>query len=117
MTAGFLIFLMLMFAPTGGLAVEGNQEASAMPGQHSYRPEQGYVPDARTAIAIAEAVWLPIYGKKTLDNERPFQAVLKGDVWTVTGTFHSHENDTRGGVAVAEISRIDARVIRVSHGM
>ncbi len=116
MTKALLIFFMLALMPTSDSKCEG-QATTATPGQHSYRPEQGYVPDATTAIAIAQAVWLPIYGKKTLDNERPFQAVLKDDVWTVKGTFHSHDRDARGGVAVAEISRIDARVIRVSHGM
>jgi hypothetical protein len=28
--------------------------------EHNYRPEAGYVPDAETAMRIAEAVWLPI---------------------------------------------------------
>ncbi len=85
--------------------------------QHSYKPERGFVPDQATAIAIAEAVWLPIYGKGTLDKERPFKAILKGDVWTVTGTFHWVDKNEKGGTAVAEISRIDGRIIRVSHGM
>jgi|SRR5215813_2945085 len=116
MTKNLLMLFILMLVPTRDLTGEAGQ-AKAVPGQHSYRPEKGYVPDAATAIAIAEAVWLPIYGKKTLDRERPFQAVLKDDVWTVTGTLHSSHKDARGGVAVAEISRIDARVLRVSHGM
>jgi hypothetical protein len=115
MTRSLLVFLMIISA--NGFTAETTQTPSAMPDQHSYRPEQGYVPDATTAIAIAQAVWLPIYGKKTLDNERPFQAVLKDDIWIVKGTFHSSQKDARGGVAVAEISRIDARVLRVSHGM
>lgn len=84
--------------------------------QYSYKPERGFVPDEATAVAIAEAVWLPIYGKETLVKERPFRAVLKGDIWTVTGTPHWHNKQDKGG-AIAEISRIDARIIRVSHGM
>jgi hypothetical protein len=116
MTKNLLILIILMLVPRDVLTCQTG-EGKAAPGQHSYRPKQGYVPDATTAIAIAEAVWLPIYGKKTLDQERPFQAVLKNDVWTVTGTLHSRHKDVRGGVAVAEISRIDARVFRVSHGM
>lgn len=85
--------------------------------QHSYRPERGFVPDQTTAVAIAEAVWLPIYGKQTLDKERPFKAVLKDDVWIVTGTVHWVNKQDKGGVAIAEISRVDGRIIRVSHGM
>src|SRR5262249_7899264 len=34
------------------------------------RPKEGYVPDAATAIKIAEAVWIPIYGEETLKNEK-----------------------------------------------
>jgi hypothetical protein len=112
-----VLILFLMLISMSNVKCEISQAATATPGRHSYRPEQGFVPDATTAIAIAEAVWLPIYGKATLDKERPFRAVLKGDVWTVEGTFHSPHKDARGGVAVAEISRIDARIIRVSHGM
>src|SRR5215467_14369983 len=84
--------------------------------QHSYQPERGFVPDQATAVAIAEAVWLPIYGRETLNKERPFKAVLNGDVWTVTGTAHWKNKQDKGGVAIAEISRKDARIIRVSHG-
>jgi NTF2 fold immunity protein len=96
------------------------QPAAAKPArqeQHSYRPERGFVPDEATAVAIAEAVWLPIYGKETLDKERPFKAILNGDVWTVTGTAKLVNKQEKGGTAVAEIYRIDGRIIRVSHGM
>jgi len=30
---------------------------------HSVTPEQGFVPNVNTAINIAEAIWLPIYGE------------------------------------------------------
>ena len=38
-----------------------------------------YVPDEQTPIKIAEAIWLPIFGKSIYD-ERPFKAYLSGDV-------------------------------------
>ena len=34
-------------------------------------PTQGYVPDAATAIRIAVAVWVPIYGERIVDSEKP----------------------------------------------
>jgi hypothetical protein len=110
-----IVFVLLVSVLLNGRGQGGPKPG--MPGRHSYRPERGYVPDETTAIAIAEAVWLPIYGKETLDKERPFQAVLRNDVWTITGTFHAPTKDARGGVLVAEISRADGRIIRVSHGM
>lgn len=79
---------------------------------HRFVPPNGFVPDAQTAIKIAQAVWLPIYGERVL-RENPFKATLQGDVWTVEGSL---PKGTLGGVAIAEISKTDARILRVSHG-
>ena len=115
MIKGLAITLLLALFSVGNIG-RGSAQIPDKPVPHSYQPEQGYVPDAATAVAVAEAVWIPIYGKKILDSEKPFVAVLNGDIWTVRGTFHSTHKDARGGVAIAEISRIDARILRVSHG-
>jgi hypothetical protein len=87
--------------------------AAAESPKHSYKPAVGYVPDAKTAIRIAVAVWEPIYGEKQIAKQKPYQANLTNGVWTVEGTFHGLGF---GGVAVAEISKDDARVLRVTHG-
>jgi hypothetical protein len=84
-------------------------------GDHSYVPPDGFVPDAATAIRIAEAVWIPVYGADMIGKERPFNATLAGEVWTVTGSLPNGPGQI-GGVALAEISKQDARIIRVSHG-
>jgi hypothetical protein len=81
--------------------------------QHSYKPKEGFVPDEKTAIAIAVAVWSPIYGEKALKKEKPFEAVLKDGVWHIKGTLPA---GYKGGVAEAEISKEDARILRISHG-
>ena len=80
---------------------------------HSVKPAAGLVPDAGTAIAIAEAVSLPVYGKTQIDSEKPLRATLQKDVWLVTGTLHGQ---TKGGVVEVEISREDGRILRLSHG-
>ncbi len=83
---------------------------------HSYKPEAGYVPDAATAITIAEAVLIPIYGQKVVEAEEPFTAVLKDGMWTVEGTLHCPEGQTcLGGVAIVEISQGDGRIVSVIH--
>jgi hypothetical protein len=79
---------------------------------HSFKPQAGFVPNEATAIRIAEAVWLPIYGVGIYDN-KPFGAKLNGDSWVVEGTLPEYMH---GGAPYAEISRIDGRIIRVSHG-
>jgi hypothetical protein len=90
---------------------------SAETEKHSYKPEKGYVPDAATAIKIAEAILVPIYGEKVINEEKPFKAGLKDGIWTVEGTMHTPEGQiTLGGVAVIEISRTDGAILRVSHG-
>lgn len=79
----------------------------------SYTPKSGFVPDKATAVRVAEAVLVPIYGAKQIASERPFSAELDGNVWIVTG--HLPEGWT-GGVAEIKISKMTCQVISVTHG-
>jgi hypothetical protein len=101
-----LFFLTASLVLTIGLALAAETE-------HNFKPKAGYVPDEKTAIAIAVAVWLPIYGEKQIESEKPFNAILKDGVWHVAGTL---PKEVSGGVAIAEISKEDARILRISHG-
>ncbi len=38
--------------------------------KHITKPTAGYVPDEKTAIKIAVAVWSPIYGKENIEVEK-----------------------------------------------
>src|SRR6185312_12438317 len=80
---------------------------------HAFVPPNGFVPDSLTAVRVAVALWTPIYGEKQIASEKPYHAELHGDVWTVTGQLPAGDV---GGVAIAEISKRDARILRVSHG-
>jgi len=96
--------------------------ASELAGQ-GYKPTSGYVPDSKTAVKIAEAVLIPVYGEKQIESERPFTATLKNGVWTVTGTLRCPDGkggtttSCDGGVAEVQISKNDARILYMSHGM
>ena len=81
-------------------------------GEHNFRPEAGYVPDAETAMKIAEAVWLPIYGTGVLEK-RPLHARLVDDVWVVEGSL---PKPMPGGVPLAHISKRTGEILRISHG-
>jgi hypothetical protein len=81
-------------------------------GGSSYKPTRGYVPDEQTAVAIAVAVWTPIYGKEQIESEKPFHATLKNGVWFVEGSL---DEPRIGGTAMAEIAQNDGRVLRVIH--
>lgn len=71
------------------------------------------VPDKETAIRIAIAVWLPIYGKD-IKREKPYVATLgENGVWEVKGTLSKKWK--YGGVAYAYIQKSDGRVLKVIH--
>jgi hypothetical protein len=79
-----------------------------------YKPSSGFVPTKEVAIAIAVAVWGPLFGTDTIASERPYHAVLKNGVWEVTGSMPAGAE--MGGVATALISKDDGRVLNVWHG-
>jgi hypothetical protein len=83
-----------------------------------YRPKEGYVPDSATAVKIAEAVLIPVYGEKQIQSEQPFTAKLKKGVWSVQGTLHCPDGKANcfGGVAEIQISKDDGRILSMSHG-
>jgi NTF2 fold immunity protein len=71
------------------------------------------VPDSLTAIKIAEAIWLPIYGEHIYES-KPFKARSKDStVWVVEGTL---EKGFYGGVPYIEIQRSDCKILKVTHG-
>jgi hypothetical protein len=67
----------------------------------------------KTAIRIAEAVWLPIYGE-SIYKEKPFVASYKNGIWTVAGTLS--KKYMFGGTAEIDIQRSDGKILRVIHG-
>jgi len=75
------IFLALLLVP----CLAGAQQ----PGPQGYVPPRGFVPDSATAVRIAIAAWIPIYGENMITAEKPFAATLQDSVWTVTGSAPS----------------------------
>ncbi|WP_051327532.1 NTF2 fold immunity protein [Desulfatibacillum aliphaticivorans] len=85
--------------------------------KNGHIPEEGIVPDAETAIRIAEAVWLPIYGDSILEK-KPFVAVLIGEDWFVYGTLPSPPKPTVayfGGIPYIRIRKADGKILGVIH--
>lgn len=85
-----------------------------------------YVPDEVTAIKIAEAVWLPLYGKSIYES-LPFEAYLDGDtVWQVSGSmpqsyWEINKNGdsiihiTLGGVPYMSLRKDNGQILEVGH--
>ena len=104
-----IIMIVMLFAV---IAPYGVLQAAAT-GKHNYTPAEGYVPDEATAIAIAVAVWGPIYGKENIEGKKPYKAILKDGIWHVSGSLPS---GWIGGVPEAEITKDNGRILRISHG-
>jgi hypothetical protein len=81
--------------------------------KHNAMPKAGVIPDEATAIKVAVAAWEPIYGVEPIAKEKPYHATLANGVWTVMGSL---PKGRVGGVVLAEISKADGRVLRISHG-
>lgn len=81
-----------------------------------YHPKNGFVPDDKTACMIAEAIWLPIYGKDVLAN-KPFKAKLYDNkIWIIEGSpKRILFIQVAGGTPYAEIDKENGMIIKVSH--
>ncbi len=104
-----VISLIIGTAVTPGIAHD-----SVSPDQNAkgYIPREGFVPDSATAVRVAVAVWMPIYGADHIRSEQPFVAKLNRGVWTVEGTLPPL---SLGGTAVARIAKRDGRILYVNH--
>jgi hypothetical protein len=72
-----------------------------------------YVPNKETALRIAEAIWLPIYGDN-IYNQKPYIVTLvDSSIWIVKGTL---PENMRGGVAYIEIQKSNCKILKVTHG-
>lgn len=110
MIVPYVIALLLMLPATA--------QQPAKIHKNGYPPLNGYVPDAATAVKIAEAVLVPVYGEEKIISERPFKATLKGNVWTVTGSLYCGDGKLGlcpGGAATVKLSKDDARVFFMIH--
>ena len=72
-------------------------------------PQNGFVPDQKTAIRIAEAVLPPICG--CVSRNRPFTAGLKDGVWTVEGRRPKGKIVFGGGQVYMQIDQRTGAII------
>jgi NTF2 fold immunity protein len=77
---------------------------------NSLKPKRGYVPDETTAIAIAKAVWTPVFGQDQIEAQKPITAKLQDGVWVVQGHNPVPYPEC---TFVAEISQDDGRILEV----
>jgi len=110
----YMLALMLSLLLAWSAAAQQSKVHFRYPPGKGYVPDSGFVPNAAVARGIAEAVWVPIYGKEVLE-QKPFRAVLHPDsVWVVQGTLPKQY--TVGGTAYIEIRKRDGCILKVTHG-
>lgn len=77
-------------------------------------PPNGFVPDKKTALKVAEAILVSVYGEKQIAEEQPLKiALVDNDVWLVWGTLDPRD---LGGTAVIKISKRTGKVLFLAHG-
>ena len=104
--------LVCMIGVTGAVVAQTYKQSDT---DTAPAPLEGYVPNAKVAEQIAYAILVPVYGRALIDSQRPFKTILIGrnTKWRVEGTLP--EFVPRGGTFVVEISKRDARVLRMVH--
>jgi hypothetical protein len=114
-----LLFLVILL-PGGAAQQPKNQRMdewqaleTSLRGAKSIRPKSGFVPDESTAVKIGEATATAQYGERTIAAEKPFRARLYGDTWIVKGTLHPQ--GSYGGTAVIKISKVDGKILFMTH--
>jgi len=72
------------------------------------------IPDEKTAKEVAKSILIPIYGKKNIKEQMPFEVIYDSeyDAWMISGTLKSN---MIGGVATIIIQKSDGKVLAVSH--
>jgi hypothetical protein len=85
----------------------------SLKGARSIHPKHGFVPDESTAVQIANAAAKAQFGEKTVSDEQPFHARLYGSTWIVKGTLHPQ--GALGGTAVMKISKVDGKILFMTH--
>jgi len=65
------------------------------------------VPDEQTAVAIARAIWTPVYGKVVVAQQEPITAELRDGVWTAGGVLRKGESPDSHLVAWIEQSNAE----------
>ena len=82
------------------------------------------VPDAATALSIAEPVLIKVYGKRQIDYEKPLTAKLENGLWKVYGTLCCPDSKGQrtcetgkclGGTAALALRPSDGKILSITH--
>ncbi len=79
-------------------------------------PPGGFIPDERTAEAVAEPILRAVWGEE-ISDELPLKATLdKKGVWIVKGTWKATPG-RKGGVSEIWLLKKSGEVVKITGGM
>lgn len=107
MKATQLLFLLFV-----GLITAGCASIIRLPSEGNVLGRD-FVPDKATAMSIALAVLVPVYGEKQIASEMPLSVALYQDTWIVSGTL---PRGYEGGVALVVIDKRRGTILQMHHG-
>ena len=83
----------------------------------SYVPAEGFIPTADIAVKIAECVPLEIYGKESIEKEKPFSVNLVNGIWVIEGHIPNGNDSalTFCGQSYVEIRKSNGEIIKLLH--
>jgi len=101
-----LILTLLLFisAPSWAYTGVSLKQNDSMPG---YVPKDDFVPDSKTAIAIAIAILIPIYGEDKFNGKGPYLAALNHGKRFITGSLAKNVVGGRAGSSAFKVIRED----------
>ncbi|QOW09572.1 hypothetical protein Q73A0000_03930 [Kaistella flava (ex Peng et al. 2021)] len=70
------------------------------------------IKDENTAIKVAEPILFEIYGKKKIEDEKPYEAYLIKNYWVINGTINRF---SFGGAFSIIIDARNSKIINVTH--
>jgi hypothetical protein len=80
--------------------------------------QRGLIRSKETAIRVAEAILFPIYGRKTIEAQKPYEVELHDGTWYVSAhTPKGYNGPTLmfGGGFYIALSQKDARVLEIGY--
>ena len=80
-------------------------------------PAEGFIPTADIAVKIAECVLLEIYGKESIEKEKPFSVNLVNGIWVIEGHIPNGNDSalTFCGQSYVEIRKSNGEIIKLLH--
>ena len=73
---------------------------------------ENMLPDAKTAVSVAEIYMFNVYGREQIKNERPYDVRKYKNYWLVSGSL---PEGAKGGVFYILLDQRDGQVISFHH--